>query len=152
VYHAKFVVFEEARKRLNTSPTEFPPENRLYGAMIGSGILPTGLFWFAWTARRDIHWICPVIAQAITIPGSLLIYISASLYMMDTYGPLWRFCNWRKLALAVYPVGSISTVRAADVQSIGSRVGDEPSRIPHGRHGTYTVGVLSLGSHAKGSE
>jgi MFS transporter, DHA1 family, multidrug resistance protein len=89
VYHAKFVIFEEATKRLNTGPTEFPPENRLYGAMIGSGILPTGLFWFAWTARRDIHWICPIISQAVTILGSLLIYVSANLYMMDTYGPLY---------------------------------------------------------------
>jgi DHA1 family multidrug resistance protein-like MFS transporter len=89
VYHAKFVAFKEATKSLDSDATEFPPEHRLYGAMIGSGILPTGLFWFAWTARPDIHWICPIIAQAVTILGSLLIYVSANLYMMDTYGPLY---------------------------------------------------------------
>ena len=89
VYRARFSEFEEATKNLNPRTAEFPPEHRLYGAMIGSGILPTGLFWFAWTARFDIHWICPIIAQAVTILGSLLIYISANLYMMDTYGPLY---------------------------------------------------------------
>jgi MFS transporter, DHA1 family, multidrug resistance protein len=88
-YHPKCVAFEEAMKRSSSGTREFPPEYRLYGAMIGSGILPTGLFWFAWTARRGIHWICPIIAQAVTILGSLLIYISANIYMMDTYGPLY---------------------------------------------------------------
>lgn len=41
VYHAKFVAFKEATKNVNTCAREFPPEHRLYGAMIGSGILPT---------------------------------------------------------------------------------------------------------------
>ena len=89
VYHAKRAMFEEAVKSLNTRATEFPPEHRLYGAMIGSGVLPTGLFSFAWTARPNIHWICPIIAQAVTILGSLLIYVSANLYILDTYGPLY---------------------------------------------------------------
>ena len=89
VYRAKFAEFEQAMKNSNAGTAEFPPEHRLYGAMIGSGILPIGLFWFAWTARVDIHWICPIVAQAVTILGSLLIYISANLYMMDTYGPLY---------------------------------------------------------------
>jgi MFS transporter, DHA1 family, multidrug resistance protein len=88
VYHVKFLAFEEATKSLSGA-AEFPPEHRLYGAIIGSSILPTGLFWFAWTVRADVHWICPIIAQAATILGSLLIYISANLYMMDTYGPLY---------------------------------------------------------------
>ena len=89
VYHVKFADFKEVNKDVNSGAAEFPPEHRLYGAMIGSGILPTGMFWFAWTARSDIHWICPIAAQAVTITGSLLIYVSANLYMMDTYGPLY---------------------------------------------------------------
>jgi DHA1 family multidrug resistance protein-like MFS transporter len=63
-----------------------PPEDRLYGAMIGSFILPTGLFIFAWTARADIHWIVPITAQAISILGSVLVYVSSNFFMMDTYG------------------------------------------------------------------
>ena len=62
------------------------PEHRLYAAMIGSFGLPLALFWFAWTARADIHWISPVLA---TIPfGNILIFTSAALYLVDVYGPL----------------------------------------------------------------
>jgi hypothetical protein len=55
------------------------PEHRLYAAMMGSFGLPLGLFWFAWTARSDVHWISPVLA---TIPfawGNLCIFVSFQL-------------------------------------------------------------------------
>lgn len=68
--------------------SHLPPEERLYPAMVGSFLLPVGLFWFAWTARSDVHWISPVLA---TIPfgiGSVLVFCSCILYLMDTYGPL----------------------------------------------------------------
>jgi MFS family permease len=39
-----------------------PPEARLYTAMLGSFGIPIALFWSAWTAREDIHWISPVLA------------------------------------------------------------------------------------------
>jgi hypothetical protein len=39
-----------------------PPEERLYTSMLGSFGIPVALFWFAWTARTDIHWISPVLA------------------------------------------------------------------------------------------
>ncbi|EXJ94581.1 hypothetical protein A1O1_02977 [Capronia coronata CBS 617.96] len=65
-----------------------PPEERLWAAMLGSFLLPVGLFWFAWSARADVHWISPVLA---TIPfgtGNLLVFCSCVLYLIDTYGPL----------------------------------------------------------------
>jgi hypothetical protein len=65
-----------------------PPEVRLYAAMIGAILLPISLFWFAWTARPSIHWICPVIASIPFATGNLLVFYSAMLYMIDTYGPL----------------------------------------------------------------
>ena len=64
------------------------PEHRLYAAMLGSIGVPIGLFWFAWTARRDIHWISPILA---TIPfawGNMSIFTAAALYLVDVYGPL----------------------------------------------------------------
>ena len=64
------------------------PEHRLYAAMMGSLGLPVGLFWFAWTATREVHWISPVLA---TVPfgwGNMLIFISTALYLVDVYGPL----------------------------------------------------------------
>jgi len=64
------------------------PEKRLYAAMLGSVGLPMGLFWFAWTARKDVHWISPILA---TIPfawGNLCVFTSVALYLVDVYGPL----------------------------------------------------------------
>lgn len=70
----------------NNLTITLPPEDRLYGAMIGSFILPIGLFIFAWTARPDIHWIVPIVAQGISILGSILVYVSSNFFMVDTYG------------------------------------------------------------------
>ena len=68
---------------------KFPPEERLYAAMFGSICLPSGLFIFAWTARPDIHWIVPMLAQGLAMIGSLTIYVPSGMYMMETYGALY---------------------------------------------------------------
>lgn len=55
-----------------------PPEERLYTSMIGSLGLPIGLFWFAWTARPDVHWISPVLAGVFFGWGNFSIFVSLS--------------------------------------------------------------------------
>jgi DHA1 family multidrug resistance protein-like MFS transporter len=75
-------------------------EHRLVPAIIGSFLLPIGLFIFAWTARPSIHWIVPLIGVAIFCFGhfwtmqSLFIYIplsypkyAASLFASNS---IWR--------------------------------------------------------------
>ena len=64
------------------------PEHRLYVAMMGSFGLPIGLFWFAWTARADVHWISPILASIPFAWGNLSIFTAAALYLVDVYGPL----------------------------------------------------------------
>ncbi|KAI9846206.1 MAG: hypothetical protein M1838_001367 [Thelocarpon superellum] len=64
------------------------PEHRLYAAMLGSFMLPVGLFWFAWTARPEVHWISPVLAAIPFAFGNLLIFVSCVLYLIDTYAAL----------------------------------------------------------------
>lgn len=54
------------------------PEYRLYPAMIGNVGLPLGLFWFAWTARSDIHWASPVMATMIFSCGNLCVFVSST--------------------------------------------------------------------------
>lgn len=51
------------------------PEYRLYPAMLGSFGLPIGLFWFAWTAKSDIHWASPIISGIPFAWGNLSIFI-----------------------------------------------------------------------------
>ena len=53
------------------------PEYRLHPAMVGSAGLPIALFWFAWTARPDIHWASPVVAAVPFAFGNLCIFVSS---------------------------------------------------------------------------
>lgn len=61
------------------------PEHRLYAALLGSFMLPIGLFWFAWSPRKDVHWIVPVLAGVPFGWGCLAIFISATTYLVDVY-------------------------------------------------------------------
>ena len=63
-----------------------PPEAKLYQAMIGSLCLPGSLFWFGWTTQEKVHWMAPVVAEALFGFGNLLIFMSSVLYVMDFYG------------------------------------------------------------------
>ncbi|KAK3192642.1 hypothetical protein K4F52_001441 [Lecanicillium sp. MT-2017a] len=70
-------------------PPPLPSENRLIGALIGSLLLPPSLFAVAWTAHSHVHWIVPIFFQGCVMLASLLLYASASLFMLDAYGPLY---------------------------------------------------------------
>ncbi|KAJ5663448.1 Polyamine transporter 4 [Penicillium longicatenatum] len=78
--------FLRIRNKLRSSSESFSPENKLRNALYGSFILPIALFWFGWSAKSSVHWICPILAQALAFVGSYLIYVPCSLYMVDVYG------------------------------------------------------------------
>jgi len=61
------------------------PEHRLYAALLGSIMLPIGLFWFAWAPSKHVHWIVPVLAGVPFGWGCLSIFISATTYLVDVY-------------------------------------------------------------------
>lgn len=85
LYQPKLAAF----RRAHADDAQFPPEHRLYAAMIASPILPAALLLFGWTARPDIHWIVPILFQCLAMAASVVIYAPANLFMMDTYGPLY---------------------------------------------------------------
>ncbi|KAK8111534.1 uncharacterized protein PG998_007991 [Apiospora kogelbergensis] len=62
-----------------------PPEARLPPAIIGSVLLPIGLFWFAWTNGLDVHWIVPIIASGFFGAGLVLVFLSLMNYLVDSY-------------------------------------------------------------------
>ncbi|KAI1643834.1 MFS general substrate transporter [Daldinia loculata] len=62
-----------------------PPEARLPPALVGSVLLPVGLFWFAWTCGPDIHWIVSIIASGFFATGLVLVFLSLMNYMIDSY-------------------------------------------------------------------
>ncbi|KAL6792770.1 MFS general substrate transporter [Trichoderma sp. SZMC 28012] len=74
------------RKQIpNYPPHKVPPEHRLYPAMLGSFGLPLGLFWFAWTARKDISWASPAAAIIPFAWGNLCVFVSTMQYTTDTF-------------------------------------------------------------------
>ncbi|KAI0995680.1 hypothetical protein K3495_g12500 [Podosphaera aphanis] len=84
---ATFSIFDSTiyRREFNRAHGDPAPEHRLYAAMVGSIMLPIGLFWFAWTPRISIHWIVPVMAGVPFGWGTLAIFISATAYLVDVY-------------------------------------------------------------------
>ncbi|TKA73636.1 hypothetical protein B0A49_05183 [Cryomyces minteri] len=82
------------------------PEHRLYSAMVGSVGIPIGLFWFAWTARPGVHWAVPVVAAVPFAWGNLCVFISAALYLVDTYGPLNGASAMAANGIARYTLGA----------------------------------------------
>ena len=60
------------------------PETRLHNAMIGSIVLPIGLFLFAWTTYPSVHWIAPVIGATVFSCGIVMVFISLISYLVDT--------------------------------------------------------------------
>ena len=52
-----------------------PPEERLVAMMIGSVLLPVGLFWFAWTSNPHITWVPQVLAGIPIGAGVFLIFM-----------------------------------------------------------------------------
>lgn len=85
---------------------KFPCEKRLLFMMIGSPCLPISLFWFGWSAQAGVHWICPVIAEAVFGFGNLLIFMGATLYTMDFYGPKYGASAMGANNLARYVFGA----------------------------------------------
>jgi hypothetical protein len=75
-------LYRKAAVRANGKPA---PEHRLYAAMLGSFMLPIGLFWFAWSPWKGVHWIVPVLGGVPFGWGSLAIFISATTYLVDVY-------------------------------------------------------------------
>ncbi|TVY34489.1 Efflux pump [Lachnellula subtilissima] len=62
-----------------------PPEARLPPSMIGSVLLPVGLFWFAWTNGPSIHWAVSIVGAAPFGFGMVLVFLSIMNYLIDAY-------------------------------------------------------------------
>ncbi|KAH6624848.1 major facilitator superfamily domain-containing protein [Chaetomium sp. MPI-SDFR-AT-0129] len=68
------------------SPNGLPPaEARLPMAIVGSVLLPVGLFWFAWTNGPEIHYVVPIIASVVFSTGLVSVFLSLLGYLIDSY-------------------------------------------------------------------
>ena len=78
-----------ASEKATGQPPAPPPEWRLLIAFPGSAFIPLGLFLFAWTARVSVHWIVPILGMMFVGWGVVLIFMSAVMFVMDCYGPMY---------------------------------------------------------------
>ncbi|RWA14945.1 hypothetical protein EKO27_g234 [Xylaria grammica] len=82
--YCAFVHYYVNRRR-GSKDGEMPPERRLLPAVLGSFLVPTGLFLFAFTARSDVHWIIPTLGFGITASGLVLILQCIFVYITYSY-------------------------------------------------------------------
>ncbi|UKZ76624.1 hypothetical protein TrVFT333_004331 [Trichoderma virens FT-333] len=61
------------------------PEFRLPSAIVGSVLVPIGIFMFGWTTYSSVHWIVPIIGSAIFGLGNLLVFTSVFTFLVDAY-------------------------------------------------------------------
>ncbi|SPO25355.1 related to multidrug resistant protein [Ustilago trichophora] len=64
------------------------PEFRLPVAMVGAVCLPVGMFWFAFTTYRSIHWIVPILGTVIFGYGISYIFTAVFTYTTHAYRPV----------------------------------------------------------------
>ncbi|PWN46852.1 MFS general substrate transporter [Violaceomyces palustris] len=61
------------------------PEDRLEIALFASIFIPISLLLFGWTSRSSVHWIAPIIASALYMPGIFLLFQSILVYLPMSY-------------------------------------------------------------------
>ncbi|KAF7969482.1 hypothetical protein HWV62_27281 [Athelia sp. TMB] len=63
-----------------------PPEERLYGAMVGAVCFVAGIFWVGWTGEfARVHWAAPAVGTVLIGMSVSLIFMSLLSYLIDTY-------------------------------------------------------------------
>jgi len=79
------LTYQKARERAIASGSTVHPETRLYPTMLASILLPISLFWLAWSARRDIHWIAPILSGILFGLCYVLNMLTMAVYNNDVY-------------------------------------------------------------------
>jgi len=77
-------LYQRAILKASGKGEKVAPEYRLYVAMLGSFMLPIGLFWFAWSPAKDVHWIVPVLAGVPFGWGCLGIFVRCLLSLFPS--------------------------------------------------------------------
>nr|POE64978.1 putative efflux pump kojt [Quercus suber] len=79
------LIYGRYKRQYETLEGRVPPEERLIYAIIAAPCLPISLFWMGWTARPDISYWSPLLASVLFGFSMQGIFISAYLYLIDTF-------------------------------------------------------------------
>lgn len=83
-----YVIYLKKRIEPLAASGQMVPEDRLEIGLVGAFFIPIATFFFGWTARESIHWIVPIIAASLYLPGLYLIFQSLLVYIGTSY---WTF-------------------------------------------------------------
>lgn len=156
---ACYVDYKYYVKAQETKKTSIlPPEYRLRSTIVGSFLVPIGLFWFAWTCQPSIHWIVPILGSVVFACGLVMVFMSLLNYLIDSCKlPTPRLinnhlmlsrCRLRsfrhgcQLSLAIRLRCRFPTLYHRHVRESWTPMGQFCSRIP--RIGVYTVSTHLL--------
>ncbi|PWY97670.1 MFS general substrate transporter [Testicularia cyperi] len=81
-FHGKYL-YDRAQTRNNGVAV---PEARLYYAAVGGILATIGMFIFAFTSYKHVHWIAPEIALVPLVMGIYQIFEAIQNYLADAYG------------------------------------------------------------------
>lgn len=95
-----------AKAALAAGKTRPPSEARLLLAKIGGPLLPAGLLIFGWSTAYRVHWIAPVVGEALFGAGNVLVFICANLYIVETYGARYGASAMAANTLLRYVLGA----------------------------------------------
>lgn len=70
--------------------TRLQPEFFLWYSMLGAPAIPISIFWMAWTAYPRISIWSPILAAFLFGFGNFAVFVSTSLYLIDSYEVLQR--------------------------------------------------------------
>jgi hypothetical protein len=74
----RYMYQAQHRKVIAAGGTHVAPEHRLYSAMIGSGGIVVGLFWFGWCAHTGQHWAVCLVGAIPFAWGNICLFVSWS--------------------------------------------------------------------------
>ncbi|RJE21054.1 resistance protein [Aspergillus sclerotialis] len=72
-------------KRQRTINGSMKPEDRLPPLLVGTSLVPIGLFWYGWSANALTHWIVPIIGTGFVGIGILYVFLPIQMYLIDAY-------------------------------------------------------------------
>ncbi|KAJ5937740.1 hypothetical protein N7454_004082 [Penicillium verhagenii] len=109
------------------------PDFRLPTMLLGALLVPTGMFWYGWSAEKTLPWIMPDLGCAIFYAGFLMGIINVHMYVIDFYGS--------NSASAMAAVSLIQSLFGGVFPLFGGNLYD---KLGYG-WGNSLIGFLSLG-------
>lgn len=70
------ITSDKTMRKMTAKGGEVAPEIRLKGLLWPALCIPIGLFWYGWSAEKQIHWIMPILGTFWVGLGLIGIFVS----------------------------------------------------------------------------